>query len=454
MQIKKDHVGGKGSGLTTGIALAGCYLVLMPNHRQERAYVSKNITGRDRQQTLDALAKLDVPDGMSVILRTAGVGRSLEDLRWDLESYLLKLWRAIETAAEQNRGPILIYRENNLMLRAVRDYFRVGEDEIYCDDPDSYSELKNFVTLISPDHADNVHYHEGEGAMMPDALERQIDAIYEREIRTSMGARVVFDSTEAMFTIDVNSGQMRGQSDIEETALRANMDAASVIARHLRLRDMGGLIVVDFIDMTPDKNRTRLEDHITSLLRRDRARVQWTSLSRFGLMELSRQRLSRPVEESQSVPCKACHGTGRRRRPEAFALRLLGHCRSALQGDAAGALVVQAPADTAVYLLNEKRVELRRLEDEYNCEILIAPAADLHPPDFNIRKVPTSGRVGVSYQAAVAAEEGHEQALRARVERKKHEMPQAIIETVFAGRAAIAWFVVAIEAENIWLVWW
>ena len=431
VQIKKDHVGDKGAGLTTNISLAGCYLVLMPNTQKDRAMMSKNIPPRDRKKAADALAGLQVPEGMSVIVRTAGVGRPQEDLRWDLESYLLKLWRAVESAAQNNRGPVLIYRENNLMLRAVRDYYHPGEDEIYCDDAEIYRELKNLMELISPENAGCVHFHEDGGAMVPDAVEQQIDAIYKREIKTVSGARVVFDVAEAMVAVDVNSGQMRGQSDIEETALRANLDAAEVVARHLRLRDMSGLIVVDFIDMTVEENRRKLEEYFIGLLRKDRARVQWTPLSRFGLMELSRQRLSRPVEESQSVVCQICRGTGRQRRPESFALRLLRQVRAMLPDEGVGALVVQAPADTAVYLLNEKRVELRRLEDEYDCEILIAPLADMHPPDFSVRKIKSEGRVGVSYQATggggdkIRAEE-----MRRRFEKRSAGAKTALIQTV------------------------
>ncbi|MBE8158454.1 MAG: Rne/Rng family ribonuclease, partial [Betaproteobacteria bacterium] len=428
VQIKKDHVSDKGAGLTTNISLAGCYLVLMPNTPKDKTLVAKNTGGSDRHKTAAALAGLNVPEGMGVIVRTAGVNRPAEDLRWELESYLLKLWRAVEEAAGAHRGPILIYRENNLMMRAVRDYYRPGEDQIYCDDSDSYHELKNFMALISPEHADCVHYYEGEGAMVPDEMERQIDSIYLREIKTPSGARVVFDSTEAMVTVDVNSAQVRGHADIEETALRVNIEAADVIARHLRLRDLGGLVVVDFIDMTDEKRRKKFEDYFANLLRRDRARVQWTSLSRFGLMELSRQRLSRPVVESQGVMCQNCNGTGRQTRPEAFALRLLRHIRQQLGGET-GALVMQAPADAAIYLLNEKRVELRRMEDEGNCEIIIVPSQNMHPPDFNIRKIQSETRVGVSYRARVP-EKNYAESAQQRLKKRNKPQVKAVIEKI------------------------
>ena len=434
VQVKKDHVGDKGAGMTTGISLAGCYLVLMPNTARDKALMSKTVNPAERHKTSEALAGLNIPEGMSVIVRTAGVGRSAEDLKWDLENYLLKLWSAVKTAADSNRGPLLIYRENNLMLRAVRDYYRPGEDEIYCDDADNYRELKSFVELISPENAGCVHHYEGGGVMVPDSVEQQIDAIYKREIKTESGARVVFDVTEAMVAIDVNSGQIRGHSDIEATALRANLDAADVIARHLRLRDMSGLVVVDFIDMNSEHNRRQLEEHFIRLLRRDRARVQWTPLSRFGLMELSRQRLSRPVEESQSVVCQTCRGTGRQRRPESFALRLLRQIRALLPDEAVGALVVQAPAEAAVYLLNEKRVELRRLEDEYNCEILISPMAGMYPPDYTIRKVKREGRIGVSYEATgvdnEASDKMRAEEMKRRFEKRSAGMKPALIQTV------------------------
>ncbi len=426
VQVKKDHVGDKGAGMTANISLAGCYLVLMPNHKQEKVLMSRNVAARDRQKTTEAIAGLNLPEGMGVIVRTAGIGRSAEDLRWDLESYLLKLWGAVSEAAENCTGPALIYRENNLILRAVRDYYKPGEDEIYCDDEDSYRELKSFMEIISPENAECVHYHDGEG-MVPDTVEEQIDAIYRREIKTSSGARVVFDSTEAMVAIDINSAQMRGHSDIEATALRANMEAAEIIARHLCLRDLSGLVVVDFIDMLSDKNRHALEEHFVTLLRKDRARVQWAPISRFGLMELSRQRLSRPVEEAQGVVCKTCHGTGRQRRPESFALRLLRQIRVHLRNFDKDALIVQAPAMSAVYLLNEKRAEISELEKTHNCEILIAPSEDMHPPDVIIRKV--DNQAGASYRITERQKNAAEE-MQKRLERKGAKRPEALVKTV------------------------
>ncbi len=437
VQIKKDHVGDKGAGLTTNISLAGCYLVLMPQTKKDKTMVSKNISGQDRRKITESLDGLNIPDGMSVIVRTAGIGRPQEDLRWDLESYLLKLWRAVETAAQNNRGPVLIYRENNLLLRAVRDHYRPGEDEIFCDDFDNFQELKNFMEIISPDNVDCVHYYEGTGVMVPDALEQQIDAIYQREIKTTSGARVVFDVTEAMIAIDVNSAQMRGASDIETTALRANKEAAEVIAKHLHLRDMSGLVVVDFIDMAIEANRRQLEEYFVSLLRKDRARVQWAGLSRFGMMELSRQRLSRPVEESQSVVCQTCRGTGRQRRPESFALRLLRKIRGMLPDPEAEALVVHAPSDSAVYLLNEKRVELRRMEDEYDCEILIAPLSDMKPHDYSIRKIKNEGKVGASYQARGGGEDKmRAEEMKQRAEKKMTGKKKPLIQTIIPEERA------------------
>ncbi|MGU9951716.1 MAG: Rne/Rng family ribonuclease [Gammaproteobacteria bacterium WSBS_2016_MAG_OTU1] len=430
VQIKKDHVTDKGAGMTTNISLAGCYLVLVPG-QSKKLLMSKNLSGRERHQIMETMEELNVPEGMGVIVRTAGIGRPVEDLRWDLESYLLRLWAAIESAAKANQGPILIYRENNLLLRAVRDYFTPGEHEIYCDDPESYQEVKSFVSLISPEHAGSVFYHDGDGVMVPDLIEQQIDYIYERSVKTASGGRVVFDITEAMVTIDVNSAQMRGYRDIEETALRANMEAAEIIASHLRLRDLGGLIVVDFIDMGVDKNRRKLEEYFIKLLRKDRARVQWTPISRFGLIEISRQRLSRPIEESQSTVCHACHGTGRHRRPESFALRLLRHIQTQLRDQDVGALVAQVPTDTAVYLLNEKRVELRRLEDEHDCEILISPTADMHPPDFTIRKInKKDSNINLSYEATSTDNNKKAGEMVQRYEKKQRSQPTAVIKTI------------------------
>ena len=384
VQIKKDHVGGKGAGLTTFITLAGSYLVLRPN-QPSRALMSKNIDGKSRHQNAMALKALALPDGMGAILRSAGQDRSVEELRWDLESYLLKLWDAITTVATEHKGPILIYRENNFLLRAVRDYFKPETDEIYCDNLEDCNELKGFLSLLVANGADKVQYHGGEEPLVPADVEAQIDEVYERKVKTRSGAVLVFDSTEALVAIDVNSAQIRGANgNIEQTALQTNLEAADVIARHLRLRDLAGLIVVDFIDMVDEKNCAKLSHTFSALLQQDRARVQWSPLSRFCMMEISRQRLSRSVEATQTLLCPTCAGTGRQWKVESFSLRLLRRLQEVAQRSS-GSLLVRAPAETAFYLLNEKRAELHRIEDTSNCEIVIVPMKNMHPPDFSIR---------------------------------------------------------------------
>ena len=384
VQIKKDHVSGKGAGLTTFITLAGSYLVLRPN-QPSRTLMSKNIDGKSRHQNAMALKALALPDGMGAILRSAGQDRSVEELRWDLESYLLKLWDAITTVATEHKGPILIYRENNFLLRAVRDYFKPETDEIYCDNLEDCNELKGFLSLLMANGADKVQYHGGEEPLVPADVEAQIDEVYERKVKTRSGAVLVFDSTEALVAIDVNSAQIRGANgNIEQTALQTNLEAADVIARHLRLRDLAGLIVVDFIDMVDEKNCAKLSHTFSALLQQDRARVQWSPLSRFCMMEISRQRLSRSVEATQTLLCPTCAGTGRQWKVESFSLRLLRRLQEVAQRSS-GSLLVRAPAETAFYLLNEKRAELHRIEDTSNCEIVIVPMKNMHPPDFSIR---------------------------------------------------------------------
>ena len=428
VQIKKDHANGKGAGLTTKISLAGNYLVLMPNNPKEKTMVSKNTSGKERQQ-MDALLKqLNIPDGMSAIVRTAGVGRSLEDLSWDLEFYLLKLWNAIENAAQNNQQPILIYRENNLMLRAVRDYYQSGKDQIYCDNKENYEEMKRFISIITPENIDCVHHHDGDD-MVPDNIERQADAIYKREIKTESGARLVFDSTEAMVTIDVNSGQIQGHADIEETALKTNIEAAELIAQQLQLRNLSGLIIIDFIDMTIDGNRAKLEEHFFRLLRKDRARVQWTSISKFGLVELSRQRLSRSIEESQSIICKTCHGTGRQRRVEALALRSLRQLRLQINNSQDCALLVHVPTEAAMYLLNEKREELRLYEQKYQCEIFVLPTDNIQPPYFRLQKIPKS-KVASVKDISAQAKNNQEASLVNQYKNASPKQAKAVVSTI------------------------
>lgn len=385
VQIKKDYSGGKGAGMTSFISLAGCYLVLSPV-RGGRAHVSRRGDPQTREQIRRLVADLPVPSGMSVIVRTAGMKQDAAALEWDLQSYLLKLWGMIEEAGRTEKGPALIYRENNILMRAARDYFNPAADTIICDNAESYEELRNFLALVHPELPDDrLRFYDGDGPMITDSLEAKIDEIFEREVQTPSGARLVFDSTEAMVTVDVNSARMKGADNIEETALHANLEAAEAIARHLRLRDLAGLIVVDFIDMDEEKNRKQVENRLRECFRKDRAQLRHTGISQLGLLEISRQRLARSVEEGHSLSCQRCGGTGRVRRTESLASSLLRRARVTAVQEQVSALLLQAPPDVAVYLLNEKRVALRRLEDFAECEILVLPDERLHPHEWRLR---------------------------------------------------------------------
>ena len=422
VQVGRDHISEKGAALNMNISLAGCYLVLMPLQPGGRQ-VTKQSDRRTRDEMMGRLRELDPPRGMSVILRTAGLGRSAEELRWDLD-YLLKLWQALEDAGKNERGPILIYRENNLLLRTVRDHHRPDVAEVVCDNPADCEELRAFMSLVFPDQAERVKLDEGE--IIGDALEGQIEEIFAREVEAPSGARVVFDTTEALVAIDVNSAKLRRGDNIEETALRANLAAAEVIARQLRLRDLGGLVVVDFIDMDNEKNRAQVEQHFRALLRKDRARVRTTEISRFGMMELSRQRLSQSVVDAHDRPCPRCNGSGVVRRDESFALTLLRRIRAqAGRGDGT-VILTQAPEAAAVHLLNEKRADLRRLEEEFGREIIVLPDAEMHPPDCRIRLVRDAREAALPERNASGKMNEAREKLRA----KRRERPRATLDTV------------------------
>ena len=395
VQIKKDHTGDKGAGLTGYISLAGHFLVLQPKRRNV-SMISKHGSHEERQEMREKIQSLNIPDGMGVIVRTAGLGATEEELRWDLESYLLKLWEKVETVSEKITEPTLIYRENNLIPRIVRDYFRpLDGDRIHCDDLDSYRELEAFISLVFPDCAESVHYYDGKNGMIPAPIEDQIDQIFSREVTTPSGVRVVFDSTEALVAVDVNSGRLRGGADIEETALRANMEAAEVIALQLRLRNLAGLVVIDFIDMDKEDNRRRLERHFQQLVRNDRARIRCSNVSQFGLMEVSRQRLSRALSSSQVTTCPHCNGYGQVWRTETFASRLLRKINAVAESHQGKLILLEAPSDVAIYILNEKRTDVRQIEDNHDCGIVIIPNEQMAPPQFTVK--PVSGHVNSSH---------------------------------------------------------
>ncbi|MCX8005685.1 MAG: Rne/Rng family ribonuclease, partial [Burkholderiaceae bacterium] len=308
VQAEKEERGNKGAALTTFISLAGRYLVLMPNNPRGGG-VSRRIEGDERQELKEALDALEYPNGMSLIARTAGIGRSVDELQWDL-NYLLKLWGAIKDAADAGKGAFLIYQESSLVIRAIRDYFTADIGEILIDTEDVYEQARQFMAHVMPDKTQQVkRYRDDLPLFSRFQIEHQIETAHSRTVQLAGGGAIVIDHTEALVAIDVNSARATKGADIEETALRTNLDAADEIARQMRLRDLGGLIVVDFIDMEESRNRREVENRLRDALRQDRARVQFGSISKFGLMELSRQRLRPSLAEGAYVTCPRCNGT-------------------------------------------------------------------------------------------------------------------------------------------------
>jgi ribonuclease E len=386
VQVDKDERGNKGAALTTFISLAGRYLVLMPNNPRGGG-VSRRVEGEDRTELRDAINQLDVPQGMSVIARTAGIGRSVEELNWDL-SYLMQLWHAIENAAQQQSGAFLIYQESSLVIRAIRDYFHQDIGEILIDTENIYEQARQFMGHVMPGNVNRVKLYKDDVPLFSRfQIEHQIESAYSRAVNLPSGGAVVIDHTEALVSIDVNSARSTRGADIEETALRTNLEAADEIARQLRLRDLGGLIVIDFIDMESARNQRDVENQLRDALKVDRARVQTGKISRFGLMELSRQRLRPSLGESSHTPCPRCHGTGHIRGTESTALHILRIMQEEAMKDNTAAVSAQVPVDVATFLLNEKRVDLQLIEARHRVSATLIPNIHLETPNYTITRL-------------------------------------------------------------------
>jgi ribonuclease E len=383
VQVEKDERGNKGAALTTYISLAGRYLVLMPNNPRGGG-VSRRIEGEDRQELREVMDQLDVPAGVSLIARTAGIGRSAEELQWDL-NYLLQLWGAIDGAAKAQSGAFLIYQESSLVIRAIRDYFHSEIGEILIDTDDVFEQAQQFMSHVMPGNVARVkRYRDDVPLFSRFQIEHQIESAYSRQVTLPSGGAIVIDHTEALVSIDVNSGRATKGSDIEETAFRTNCEAADEIARQLRLRDLGGLIVIDFIDMESAKNQREVENRLRDALHFDRARVQTSKISRFGLLELSRQRLRPALAEASYITCPRCTGTGHIRSIESAALHILRILEEEAMKENTGALHVQVPVDVATFLLNEKRVDIARIEMRHRVNLLIIPNRHLETPQHEI----------------------------------------------------------------------
>lgn len=386
IQVEKEERGNKGAALTTFISLAGRYLVLMPNNPRGGG-VSRRVEGEERQELREAMEQLDTPQGMSIIARTAGIGRSAEELQWDL-SYLMQLWGAIDGAATGNAAPILIYLESSLVIRAIRDYFSPDIGEILIDTDDIADQATAFMSVVMPDNVQRVKRYQDDVPLFSRfQIEHQIETAYSRHVDLPSGGSIVIDHTEALVAIDVNSARSTRGADIEETATRTNLEAAEEAARQLRLRDLGGLIVIDFIDMEDGRNQRAVEQTLRDALHVDRARVQMGKISRFGLIELSRQRLRPALNEGSHITCPRCNGTGVIRDAESSALNVLRLLQEESMKENTAAVHAQVPVEVATFLLNEKRSDITKMEARLKVNLLIIPNKHIETPHHIIERL-------------------------------------------------------------------
>ena len=386
VQVDKEERGTKGAALTTFLSLAGRYMVLMPNNPRAGG-ISRRIEGTDRDTLREALSALDIPDGMGVIVRTAGIGRSSEALQWDLD-YLLKLWNSILAASTDCRAPTLIYQENDVVVRAIRDYLRDDIGEVLIDGQQAFDEARDFVERVMPHHKERIkRYQDGTPLFTRYQIESQIETAFQHQVKLPSGGSVVIDPTEALVSIDINSARATKGADIEETALTTNLEAAREITRQLRLRDVGGLVVIDFIDMSISRNQRAVENAMREALDADRARVQVSRISRFGLMEMSRQRLRPSLEEMTTEICPRCAGQGRIHDIRSLALAILRVMEEEALKERSSSVRALVPLSVAAYLLNEKRSEVATIEARTDTHLVIVPNANLETPHYEIKRI-------------------------------------------------------------------
>ncbi|KRD27015.1 ribonuclease E [Acidovorax sp. Root267] len=408
VQVEKEERGNKGAALTTFVSLAGRYVVLMPNNPRGGG-VSRRIEGEDRAELKEAMDQLEYPNGMSIIARTAGIGRTAPELQWDL-NYLLKLWTAIDGAGKGGKGAFLIYQESSLVIRAIRDYFNNDIGDILIDTDDIYEQAQQFMAHVMPEHAARVKRYRDDAALFSRfQIEHQIESAYARTVQLPSGGAIVIDHTEALVSVDVNSARAIKGGDIEETATRTNLEAADEVARQMRLRDLGGLIVIDFIDMEESKNRREVENRLRDALRQDRARVQFGTISKFGLMEMSRQRLKPALSEGSSIPCPRCGGSGHIRDTESSALQILRIIQEESMKDNTAAVHCQVPVEVASFLLNEKRTEIAKIELKQRVAVLMVPNKTLETPNYRLERLkhddPRLDHIEASYKLAEEVED-------------------------------------------------
>ena len=437
VQVDKDERGSKGAALTTYISLAGRYLVLMPNNPRGGG-VSRRVEGEERNELRDTMAALEVPKNMSMIARTAGIGRNAEELQWDL-NYLVQLWTAIEDASNIQKGAFLIYQEGSLVIRAIRDYFSADIGEILIDTPDVHEQAVQFMNHVMPGNVARVKLYQDEIPLFSRfQIEHQIETAFAREVRLPSGGAIVIDHTEALVSVDVNSGRSIKGADIEQTALNTNLEAAEEVARQLRLRDLGGLVVIDFIDMESQKNQRNVEDTLRDALHADRARVQTGKISRFGLLELSRQRMRPSLGETNHAACPRCSGTGHIRGIESTALHILRITQEEAMKDNSAIIQVQLPVEAATFLLNEKRADIHKIEQRMGVEVILIPNIHMETPNYSIVRIKSDDvnedTAKPSYNMVeIPPETAYERSIG---EEAKPSAPEAVVKGVRSATAA------------------
>jgi ribonuclease E len=437
VQVDKDERGNKGAALTTYISLAGRYLVLMPNNPRGGG-VSRRIEGEDRNELRDVMADLVVPKGMSIIARTAGIGRTTEELQWDL-NYLTQLWTAVEEASTIQAGAFLIYQEGSLVIRAIRDYFSADIGEILIDTPEVHEQAVQFMNHVMPGNVARVKLYQDEIPLFTRfQIEHQIESAFSREVRLPSGGAIVIDHTEALVSVDVNSGRSIKGADIEQTAFNTNLEAAEEVARQLRLRDLGGLVVIDFIDMENQRNQREVENALRDALHSDRARVQTGKISRFGLLELSRQRLRPSLGETNHTACPRCSGTGHIRGVESTALHILRITQEEAMKDNSAIIQVQLPVDAATFLLNEKRADIHKIEHTMGVEVILIPNIHMETPNYSVVRIKQDDVNADTAQASYKMVEAPAETayIRSLTEEAKPVAPEAVVKGITAATAA------------------
>jgi ribonuclease E len=372
--------------LTTFISLAGRYLVLMPNNPRAGG-VSRRVEGEERQEAKESLSQLQLPQGMGVIIRTNGIGRSTEELQWDA-NYLLETWNTVDKAAKERAAPFLVYQESSIMIRALRDYLRPEVSEVMVDSVEAYEQAREYIQHVMPANLPKLKLYQDTIPLFSRfQIESQIESAHERKVELPSGGSIVIDHTEALTAIDINSARSTGGRDIEETALRTNLEAADEVARQLRLRDLGGLIVIDFIDMESNRAQREVEDRLQKACELDRARIQFGRLSRFGMLEMSRQRMQPSLGEHTQIPCPRCSGRGQIRSVESLALSVLRLIEEDAMKDKTSRVIAQLPVDVATFLMNEKRMPIAEIEARHRAQVTLVPNSALHSPHFEITRV-------------------------------------------------------------------